>query len=161
MATHSSILAWKIPWKEEPGRLQSMGSQRIWHNWATSLSLSTCVRGAEKQIWVFLKLAWSKTGVQGTLSTGWTDTVEMKGWELQGTGSQGLSPSFWFCSATWLSSLLEGGKCPPPHCSLVGLPWTPGLALRLLVSGCHKWWDPTVRSRPSCPGVQDLGRSNQ
>ena len=39
MATHSSILAWKIPWTEEPGRLQSMGSQRVGHNWATSLSL--------------------------------------------------------------------------------------------------------------------------
>ena len=32
MATHSSILAWKIPWMEEPGRLQSMGSQRIGHD---------------------------------------------------------------------------------------------------------------------------------
>jgi len=31
MATHSSILAWEIPWTEEPGRLQSMGSQRIGH----------------------------------------------------------------------------------------------------------------------------------
>ena len=32
MATHSSTLAWKIPWMEEPGRLQSMGSQRVGHN---------------------------------------------------------------------------------------------------------------------------------
>ena len=40
MATHSSVLAWKIPWTEEPGRLQSMGSQRVGHNWETSLSLS-------------------------------------------------------------------------------------------------------------------------
>ena len=32
MAIHSSILAWKIPWMEEPGRLQSMGSQRVGHN---------------------------------------------------------------------------------------------------------------------------------
>ena len=32
MAAHSSILAWKIPWTEEPGRLQSMGSQRIRHD---------------------------------------------------------------------------------------------------------------------------------
>ena len=39
MATHSSTLAWEIPWKEEPGRLQSMGSQRVGHDWATSLSL--------------------------------------------------------------------------------------------------------------------------
>ena len=42
MATHSSSLAWKIPWTEEPGRLQSMGSQRVGHDWATSLSLSWC-----------------------------------------------------------------------------------------------------------------------
>ena len=39
MTTHSSILAWKIPWTVEPGRLQSMESQRVGHNWATSLSL--------------------------------------------------------------------------------------------------------------------------
>ena len=40
MAIHSSTIAWKIPWTEEPGRLQSMGSQRVGHDWATSLSLS-------------------------------------------------------------------------------------------------------------------------
>ena len=40
MATHSSIIAWRIPWMEEPGRLQSTGSQRVRHDWATSLSLS-------------------------------------------------------------------------------------------------------------------------
>ena len=34
MATHSSILAWKIPWTEDPDGLQSMGSQRVRHNWA-------------------------------------------------------------------------------------------------------------------------------
>ena len=39
MATHSSILAWKIPWREEPDRLQSMGLQRVRHDWATSLTL--------------------------------------------------------------------------------------------------------------------------
>ena len=38
---HSSTLAWKIPWTEEPGRLQSMGSRRVRHDWATSLSLFT------------------------------------------------------------------------------------------------------------------------
>ena len=44
MAPHSSTLAWKIPWTEEPGRLQSMGSLRVRHDWATSLSLS-CIGG--------------------------------------------------------------------------------------------------------------------
>ena len=38
MATHSSILAWKIPWTEEPGRLQSMWSRRVGHDLETSLS---------------------------------------------------------------------------------------------------------------------------
>ena len=42
MATHSSILAWKIPWMEKRGRLQCMGSQRVGHDWATSLTLSHC-----------------------------------------------------------------------------------------------------------------------
>ena len=40
MAPHSSTLAWKIPWMEEPGRLQPMGFRRVRHDWATSLSLS-------------------------------------------------------------------------------------------------------------------------
>ena len=41
MAPHTSTLAWKIPWTEEPGGLQSMGSLRVRHDWATSLSLFT------------------------------------------------------------------------------------------------------------------------
>ena len=45
MATHSSTLAWKIPWIEKPGRLQSMRSQRVRHNWATSLSPCIKPRG--------------------------------------------------------------------------------------------------------------------
>ena len=41
MATHSSTLAWKIPWMEEPGRLQSMGSQRVRQNYVTSLHFTS------------------------------------------------------------------------------------------------------------------------
>ena len=41
MAPHSSTLAWEIPWMEEPGRLQSMGSLRVGYNWVTSRSLFT------------------------------------------------------------------------------------------------------------------------
>ena len=44
MATHSSTLAWKIPWTEEPGRLQSMRSLRVGHDWATSFDFSlSCI----------------------------------------------------------------------------------------------------------------------
>ena len=42
---HSNTLAWKIPWTEEPGRLQSMGSLRVGHDWVTSLSLSCIAEG--------------------------------------------------------------------------------------------------------------------
>ena len=48
MAPHSSILAWKNPWTEEPGRLQSMGSRRVGHDWATSLSLFTFMHWRRK-----------------------------------------------------------------------------------------------------------------
>ena len=48
MAPHSSTLAWKIPWMEEPGRLQSMGSLRVGHNWVTSLSLFTFMLWGKK-----------------------------------------------------------------------------------------------------------------
>ena len=48
MAPHSSSLAWKIPWTEEPGKLQSMGSLRVGHDWATSLSLFTSMHWRRK-----------------------------------------------------------------------------------------------------------------
>ena len=48
MAPHSSTLAWQIPWTEEPGRLQSMGSMRVGHDWATSLSLFTFMHWRRK-----------------------------------------------------------------------------------------------------------------
>ena len=48
MATHSSTLAWKIPWTEEPGRLPSMGLWRVGHDWATSLSLFTFMHWRRK-----------------------------------------------------------------------------------------------------------------
>ena len=48
MAPHSSTFAWKIPWTEEPGRLQSMGSRRVGHGWATSLSLFTFMHWRRK-----------------------------------------------------------------------------------------------------------------
>ena len=44
MATHSSVLAWRSPWTEEPGRLQSRGSQRVRHDWATRYSTAQTSR---------------------------------------------------------------------------------------------------------------------
>ena len=48
MATHSSVLAWRIPWPEDHGRLQSMGSLTVGHDWATSLSLFTFMHWRRK-----------------------------------------------------------------------------------------------------------------
>ena len=48
MATHSSTLAWKIPWTEEPGRLQSMALLRVRHGWTTALSLFTFMHWRRK-----------------------------------------------------------------------------------------------------------------
>ena len=73
MAAHSSTLAWKIPWTKEPGVLQSMGSLRVGHNWATSLSLFTFLHWRRK---------WQPTPVflPGE-SQGWGSLV---GWRLWG-----------------------------------------------------------------------------
>ena len=58
MATHSSILPWKTPWTEEPGRLQSMGSQRVGHDWVTSLVTSAGETGTRV---LSLLLSWIRT----------------------------------------------------------------------------------------------------
>ena len=65
MATHSSTLAWKIPWMEEPGGLQSMGSLRVGHDWDTSFSLFTFMHWRRK----------------------WQPTPVFLAWRIPGTGS--------------------------------------------------------------------------
>ena len=82
MATNSSTLAWKIPWAEEPGGLQSMGSRRVGHNWATSLSL-------------FPFMHWRRK---------WQPTPVFLPGESQGRWSLvGCRP--WGCTVTWLKRL--------------------------------------------------------
>ena len=72
MAPHSSTLAWKIPWTEKPGGLQSMGSLRVRHDWATSLSLFTFMHWKRK---------WQPTPVflPGE-SQGWGSLVGCRPW---------------------------------------------------------------------------------
>ena len=73
MAPHSSTLAWKIPWTEEPGRLQSMGSRRVGHDWATSLSLFTFMHWRRK---------WQPTPVfLSGESQGWASLVGCRLWD--------------------------------------------------------------------------------
>ena len=56
MATHSSTLAWKIPWTEEPGRPQSMESQRVGHDLATTPPPPLCTRHGSKHFTCILAL---------------------------------------------------------------------------------------------------------
>ena len=70
MATHSSTLAWKIPWTEEPCRLQSMGSLGVRHDLATSLSLFTFLHWIRK--WHRLCAALWTAAHQASLSTGFS-----------------------------------------------------------------------------------------
>ena len=68
MAPHSSTLAWKIPWTEEPGGLQFMGSQRVGHDWVTSLSFR--FHALEKEMATHSSvLAWR---IPGTGRASWT-----------------------------------------------------------------------------------------
>ena len=91
MVPHSSTLAWKISWAEEPGRLQSMGSLRVGHDWATSLSLFTFTfhfHALEKEMATHSSvLAWRIPGTEpgGLPSMGshrvghdWSDLAECK-----------------------------------------------------------------------------------
>ena len=58
MAPHSSTLAWKIPWMEEPGGLQSMASWRVGHNWVTSFSPFTFIHWRRKWQPTLVFLPW-------------------------------------------------------------------------------------------------------
>ena len=72
MAPHSRALAWKIPWAEEPGRLQSMGSLGVRHNWTTSLSLCTFMHWRRQ---------WHPTpGLLPGKSHGWRSLVGCSPW---------------------------------------------------------------------------------
>ena len=82
MAPHSSTLAWKIPWMEEPGRLQSMGSLGVGHDWATSPSLFTFMHWRGK----------------------WQPTPVFLPGESQGQGSL-VGCRLWGQSQTWLKRL--------------------------------------------------------
>ena len=80
MATHSSIPAWKIPWMEEPGRLQFMGLQRVGHDWATSLQGSNpWHRLSPKCSFFFLSTPCSLWNLS-SLSWDWTWAMAVKAW---------------------------------------------------------------------------------
>ena len=114
MASHSSTLAWKITWLEEPGRLQFMGSLRVRHNWATSLSLFS-FHALEKEM--------------ATHSS-------VLAWRIPGMGEPGGLPSMGShrVGQDW-SNLAAAAVCPTQEPrelvdniseKLINSPWIPG-----------------------------------
>ena len=69
MATHSSILAWRIPWTEEPGGLQSMGSQRVGHDLATECA---CMH-ALSNVWHLTQCLSLSRGLINMLTNIWVN----------------------------------------------------------------------------------------
>ena len=96
MAPHSSTLAWKIPWREEPGRLQSMGSWRVGHDWATSLSLFTFLHWRRK---------WQPTPV--FLPGESQGRVSLVGCRLWGCTELNMTETTWQQQHWWISGNLQ------------------------------------------------------
>ena len=116
MVPHSSTLAWKFPWTEEPGGLQSMGSPRVIHDWATSLSIFTFMHWRRK----------------------WQPTPVFLSGESQGRGEPGGLPSLGSHSQTrlkWLSSSSSSSR-------ISGIDFTQSwsMTLYLLSSICSYFW---------------------
>ena len=99
MATHSSILAWKIPWTEKPGGLQSMGLQKAGHNWATntfiSIFLTLTCGNTFIDVSTYLKLKqtnrcsrWTQE-MRGDAWT-WERRYKSSGWHGAGAPEHGL-----------------------------------------------------------------------
>ena len=84
MATHSSILAWRIPWTEEPGRLQSMGSQRAGHNRATKHSTKSMT--GKMFTGISAEMAWKKIRACDVKS-GNPESLHLEGSLCRGKGS--------------------------------------------------------------------------
>ena len=95
MAPHSSTLAWKIPWTEEPGRLHSMGSLGVRHNWATSLSLFTFMHWRRKWQPTPVFLPGKSQGRGCLVGCHLWDRTESD--TTEATEQQNLIPSRWPC----------------------------------------------------------------
>ena len=78
MATHSSILAWRIPWTEEPSGLQSMGSQRVRHDGATEHP-NTHACDYKRAVWTQAVQLTCQVAARGVISAGWSEGAHLPG----------------------------------------------------------------------------------
>ena len=128
MATCSSILAWRIPWTEEPGGLQSMWSQRVRHNWLNTHS--TALHDSDA---FYMKLANHPS------STKLGNSLLESGWSLADGGQR------------------HGSLCWVPWSSVLPMlmPWCPG---RLFYSPRYLFWHHQAWTASEAPGPRQLTR---
>ena len=140
MAPHSSTLAWKIPWTEEPGRLQSMGSLRVGHDWAPSLSLFTFMHWRRK----------------------WQPTPVFLPGESQGRGSQGAAVYGVAQSQTRLKRL--SSSCSSirsiPFLSFIVPLFARNVPLVFLIFFCSQRWRSSIQPAKRRPGA-DCGSNHE
>ena len=136
MTPHSSTLAWKIPWAEEPGVLQSMGSLRVGHDWATSLSLFTFMHWRRQ---------WHSTPVLlPGKSHGWRSLLGCSPW-----GREESDTTEWLHFHFSLSCIGKGNG-DPLQCSCLESPRDGGA-----------WWAAVSGVAQSWTRLKRLSSSNQ
>ena len=99
MATHSSIPAWRIPWAEEPGGLQSIGSQRVRHDWSDLALMHTWAKKImSRWQWCVSLLSWVRHIRVATLAaTSWGEMTESQKREI--LDSDDIKESY--CEVSW------------------------------------------------------------
>ena len=120
MATHSRILAWEIPWTEEPGGLQSMGSQRVGHNWASNTHTHTHTFLLHKKA---MSLGRGGASPQALCRNPrqrarvWQKLTVSRSWAFTKSPCSRGKP----CSTTTLGGGLKSLKCTAKNWSVTGL----------------------------------------
>ena len=126
MATHSSILAWRIPWTEEPGGLWSMGSQRLTHDWATNtftLNMQESWRACYFSEFASRHFQKAAPPWMGEAQSGWL------------AGRRALPVPFLFKSLSFSSLSFPSFPCPPVHVCV--WPWAASPISVSLASSCQ------------------------
>ena len=121
MATHSSILAWRIPWTEEPGRLQTMGSQRVRHDGATNtFTLFLCSRYCCILLHIWTNVPWNKnyylhfTDKETKAQRGWATRPRTPSWAVEAIRSESKQFGSKICMPKPSGSPLAG-NLPTKH----------------------------------------------
>ena len=142
MAPHSSPLAWKIPWMEEPGGLQSMGSLRVGHNWATYFHFSlSCIGEANGNTLQCSCLENPRDGeawwaaVYGVTQS-WTRLMWLKSIHIKMEKAMAPHSSTLAWKISWVE---EPGKLQSMGSWRVGQDWTTSLSLFTFMHRRRKW----------------------